>query len=102
MSAKPYNLPGDMTRAFCDCGRPATLILCRAKVCQRCYDIDRRAPAKDAKPDEWKMEHAYDNLHYVDEACTRWLKKKGLYSEKGFGISYGAIQSGVDALLAKL
>lgn len=100
MIEKSYNLPGDVTRQFCDCGRPAVIVLCRAKVCQRCYDIDKRKPAKEEKPDEWKIEFAHDNLHHVDEACTRWLKKKGLYSEKGCGkISYGA---GVEALLAKL
>lgn len=87
----------------CECSKPAVIKLNGKRICQRCYEFDRRKPKKEEKAAEWKMEYANDNLHYVDEACTRWLKKKGLWREKGFGrISYGVGQSGVQALLAKL
>ncbi len=95
-------LNGMRTRKSCDCGEPATIMLCNALICQGCFDKDKRQEAPFEKSDDWKMSFQWDNSD-VDEACTRWLKKRGLYNERGFQrISYGTIQSGVEALLAKL
>jgi hypothetical protein len=30
-------------RKFCECGRPATIMLNNARVCKRCHDLDRGA-----------------------------------------------------------
>ena len=81
---KKYHASGEVRRAFCDCGRPATIMLCRVKVCQRCYEIDKRKPAKEEKSDDWKLSYQWDNSD-VKEACTKWLKEHGVFSERGFG-----------------
>lgn len=37
---KKLKVNGAANRRFCDCGRPAEVVLCNARVCQRCYNMD--------------------------------------------------------------
>ncbi len=90
-----------IVRSSCECGQPATVVLNSYRICQGCYDKDHRPPkAAKVTSEDWKLMFQYDNSD-VDAACTRWLKNRGIYNEKGFGKIY--FRSGqIEALLARL
>lgn len=93
---------GRVIRGACDCGRPATIVLNGYRICQHCYELDKRHAGKEKTlPEDWEL--LFQRRHAdVDIACTRWLKKKGLWNPRGFGRIYNGSQSGVKALLARL
>lgn len=94
---RAYKKNSMVSRSYCDCGELATIVLCNAKICQRCYDADRRRPAE--TKEEFSEESIPQAVREVYDACVRWEKRKGFYDPKGFKrLSFG----GLHALLAKL